>query len=296
MPGIWTLGCVLGRYDLAQSFDVASADLVAADSGTSAVNSWAKWIAQTSLDYFTSVHSSAQGLRVFANSSAASVHTLLHQYGQANDAHERWFPDVRTHNARLTAWARMDTAATSGNHRLTLIGSAGTGNGIIPFHASALQPIIIEGSGITSGGGFPHVAVSRHVNPGSGATSYIDDVTLQTDVVQISPEIGFADDSPLMSEPVGTIGGRRDFYRWGRSFAWQVPLKYVTDSDAAAFTWWWRNQFTLAFTLDTSDAATVQLCRIVNDDNPMRKRTRPSADHWEGTLRLESLYDGRLVF
>ena len=295
MPGLWTLGCVLGRYDLAQSFDVASASLTAADSGTSAVNSWAKNIAQTSLDYFTAVHSSAQGLRVFTNSSAASVHALLYQYGQANDGHERWFPDVRTHRARLTAWARMDTAATSGNHRLTLVGSAGTGTGVIPFHATALQPVTVDLTGITSGGGFPHVAVSRHVNPGSGATSYIDDVLLQSDWIQLNPEIGFADESPMLFESAGALGGRRDFYRWGRTFAWQVPLKYLSDSDAGLLTFWWRNQFTIALTLDTSDAATVQLCRVVNDDNPVRKRMRPYGNLWEGGLRLESLHDGRLA-
>ena len=295
MPGIWTLGCVLGRYDLSQSFDVASAAIVVVGSGGSAVNSWAGMSPQSSLDYFTAVHSSAQGMRIFSNSTQAFRDLLRYDYGRANDGHERWFPDVQTHRARLTAWARMDTAATSGEHRLVLIGSAGTAQGVIPFHASALQPITAELTGITSGGGFPHAVVSRAVVPGSGATSYIDDVVLQADWIQLNPEIGFADESPFLFESAGALGGRRDFFRWGRTFAWQVPLKYLSDSDASLLTWWWKNQFALAFTLDTSDAATVQLCRIVNDDNPVRRRMRPYGNLWEGGLQLESLHDGRLA-
>ena len=292
MPGLWTLGCVLGRYDLAQSFDVASA-AISANSGQSAVNSWMKGTSQSSVNYITSTHSSAQGLTVWIDSDGGSPNALIYKYGAANDAHERWFPDIATHNMRVTAWGRFSSMQRSGWSRLAILDSAGSSGMPIPFTSLALAPITVERTNVTSNGDYPHVAISRVVS--SGAASTIDDFIAQTDWIQLFPEIGFADESPFLFESAGALGGRRDFFRWGRTFAWQVPLKYLSDSDASLLTWWWRNQFALAFTLDTSDAATVQLCRIVNDDNPVRRRMRPYGNRWEGGLMLESLHDGRLA-
>ena len=83
MGGI-SLGCLLGQYDRAQSFDVDSAGAL------SGVGSWAK-IGQSSWFFVGSasphhVHSSAQALRidVFSRSGAESV--LDYAYGRADDA------------------------------------------------------------------------------------------------------------------------------------------------------------------------------------------------------------------
>ena len=296
MPGDWTLGCVLGRFDLAQGFDVASA-AISANSGSSVVNSWMKMNNQSSLSYSaTGVHSSAQGLLVFTNSTAADANVMRYQFGQANDAHERWFPDVVTHNIRLNAWARQDAAVTSGSRRFTILGSGGSANALIPFHASVLQPLVSVLDGITSGGGYPHLAFVRHTVPGSETQTYFDDIVAQTDWITLNPDQAFTDKSRLYGSYEGTLGGARIANRRGQSFTWDVPISYVPDSHAALIEWWYRNQFALAFTLDTSDANTLQLVRLTNEDNPIRKRMRPYSTLWEGTLQLESLHDGRLVF
>ena len=54
---------------------------------------------------------------------------------------------------------------------------------------------------------------------------------------------------------------------------------------------WWRNQETVALTLDSSETEATVLCNIVNDTAPIDKFVQPYSDLFEGILRLEAVDD-----
>ena len=125
---------------------------------------------------------------------------------------------------------------------------------------------------------------------------FVDDYLLKVDFFTLHPEWDFLDNSPLIQNQHRTTGGIRHSYVWGKSFAWEVPLQFLSDSHADLINWWWLNQFNLAFTLDTSDSESIFITRITNEAQPIGQRIRSMEDRWQGNLRLESIHDGRLVF
>lgn len=294
MPGNFTLGCLLGAYDKAQSFDVASVN------NPSEINSWVLGAPVTVASYTNKtavgclhVHSSGQGIRIRANSYSGVTSVLQYSYGVPEDAHKRWFPDITTHDIRMDAWFTMDTAAQSGRGTYEL--QAGPS-------VLLSMPYITDGeiehhriiTTVFSNGVRPRALFRTFGNV--GYEFYIDDVVTQIDPIDIFPEYSFQDQQRIIKNQNRTIGGKLHTYTWGQYFQYTVPLQFLSDSHANLINWWWQNQFNLAFTLDTSDSESMFICRIINDRKPIGQRVRPYQDRWAGVLHLESIDEGSLVF
>ncbi len=293
MSGDFTLGCLLGQYDRAQSFDISSFAIEA-----SGVNSWDKTSDQTSLFFTNSpsifTHSSGQVLEIQANSSAALV-PIRYNYGLDNDAYQRWFPDVTTHALQMDAWGRGIFSANSGTLEFRLAGNDGQLVAPIP-NAPGLVNLRLITTVVSESVSRPTVFVEKDVTSGDN-TVVIDDVLLQVDPIVVHPEYSFRDQSALIKEESRTLGGNLHTYVWDKFFAWNVPLQFISNSHMDLINWWWQNQFNLLFTLDTSDAETSYIVRITNDRQPINTIHSPYRDElWRGTLQLESITNGSLVF
>jgi len=291
--GDFTLGCLLGQYDRAQSFDVASAAV-----GMPQVGSWF-FKTSASLEHSfnadpANVHSSGQGL-VITTYSYGSPHdaVLRYRYNTGNDAYARWFPDVTTHDLQTLFFARLLTGGTNGLFEASLDNKGYLG----VIYSPELQRYQIKTttfSGETTESPFLDFdVVSGH----TGSVAFIiDDVLTQIDPIVLHPEYSFREQARVIQSQHRTSRGNLYTYRWGRHFSYTVPLRFLPDSHAALINWWWENQFNLAFTLDTSDAQSVSIVRITNDRQPIDGRIAPYKDLWQGTLQLESINDGALVF
>jgi hypothetical protein len=116
------------------------------------------------------------------------------------------------------------------------------------------------------------------------------------DPITLLPEWDFEERARVLKAEHRTQGGLLYTYVWEKHFAYNVPLRFLSDSHAALLNWWWENQFDLALTLDSSDSESTRIVRIVNDRQPIGKRIRPYANLWEGMVELESIDRGSLVF
>lgn len=297
--GNFTLGCLLGQYDRAQSFDISSKAITAAN-GTS-VNSWAKSVSTSSAfftavaDGTTDVHSSGQGLQVQVYSNAsANFAVMLHAYATANDMYARWFPDVLTHSQRVDIWARMTDSARSGYLQFAIVSPSNIAS--IPYSAGMANVRVAAQvySDVANTG-----AVRLRANTSvfvDCATMKMDDVIAQTDLINVYPEWSFAEAARAIQYNHRSLGGTHYTHRWSTYRTWQVPLRFLSTSHANLINWWWRNNLSLAFTLDTSDTESIHTCRIVNDTQPIGARIQPRSDMWTGMLELEALDGGSLVF
>ncbi|MDH4249041.1 MAG: hypothetical protein OEW39_14650 [Deltaproteobacteria bacterium] len=287
--GDFTLGCLLGQYDGAQSFDVASKAL------TTLVNSWIKFGPQSSA-YFQSsaVHSSGQGIRCEAYSNATGQALLSYDHATANDLYARWSPDVTTHAIRYQGWVYAD--ANSGV--AVVLADEGPGVGFLVKYipqGTQLSPYLAQTHiySFTS-----LVGQNIYVVPGvtNSMAVYWDDVLTTIDPITLYPEWSFTEQARLIQARHRTLGGREHVYTWGKYFAYEVPLRFLSTSHAALINWWWSNQFHLLFTLDTSDSESNFIVRIANDRQPIGGRVKPYVDLWQGVLQLESVHDARLSF
>lgn len=296
--GDFTLGCLLGQYDNAQSFDVASTAYPAN------VQSWQRLsAAQNSLEYWSAnqmgilaTHSSNQGVRFVVSSSAIPLDAALrYAYSTVDDAYARWFPAVATHDIRVDAWARFDTATASGSAVLQLDDS---GLAIIPYTAADSMAHLRAATVTYSGKNVlaPHLDIDINSRYGGVYALYLDSVLTQIDPIVLHPEYGLREQALVMQSRHRTRAGDAYAYRWGRYSAFQVPLRFLADSHADLINWWWEGGFYLAFTLDTSDSESIRVVRIANERQPIESRVAPYEDLWQGTLELESIHAGGLAF
>lgn len=288
-----TLGCLLGQYDKAQSFDVASAPI------TTAVNSWRKVNAQSSADFaLVQPHSSSQTLNTYVFSGGDPiVYEYIH--GTGNDAYARWFTEIDTHAVRSRAWVTDQTNATSGFVSFKL--NFATGEVAYPIAESGARVAIVLDTNVAShSAGPPLIRIEKPTAINSigvdGVRVIIDDVITEIDPIPLHPEWGFRDRMDREREIQRTRGGDLHTWKWPTFGGWTVPLPYLTDSHAALINWWWEQDLALAFTLNTSDAETVHLVKITNDRRPIDSLVKPYHNIWKGTLTLETLTKGGLVF
>lgn len=313
--GDFTLGCLLGAPDGAQSFDVAST------GGVTDVQSWAKTSATTSHFLVSSgdasfaggggtlTHSSQQGLEVRVHSSAAApgADLLVYRYGVAEDAHARWFPEVTTHLVRVDLWwDAIGNVAGLNKVQLNL-----HGGGARPGYTNptTLVPRFPDVPGLNH---LRTLVAVQSVSDGRPRADFeytgvqsidfslvLDDVLVQADPITLHPEYGFAAEARVRKAEHRTRAGFLHTYHWSRHGAWTVPLRYLSAAEAALLNWWWQTQRDLVFTLDTSDSEAMQIVRITNDTQPIGGKIRPYAyadEGWQGVLHLEAINDGRLVF
>jgi len=289
--GDFTLGCLLGAYDRAQSFDVAS---VAAPLADGDVGSWDFGVGSGAL-VATEAHSSAQGLFWRVGSYGVASQLVLYDHRAPDDAYGRWFPEVTTHALRTDFWVRLFSAATSGAVYQDFLDIPGETNVFLPT-AVGLRHVRNSVSNATSGSDGPAWRLVRNGALPTSVSLGLDDVLTQVDPIALLPEYGFAEQARVIKTEHRTLGGDLHTYVWEKYFAWSVPLRFLPSSHADLLNWWWENQFNLLFTLDTSDAESLYVCRIVNERQPIGRRIRPYNDLWEGVLELESVNNGGLAF
>jgi hypothetical protein len=119
-------------------------------------------------------------------------------------------------------------------------------------------------------------------------------ITSITDVncpYAIYPGWSFRDRETQILSSHRTQGGRLFSYLWGRYFKYQIPLRFVDSAGQNFLNSWWRNQETVALTLDSSETEATVLCNIVNRTTPIDKFVQPYSDLFEGVLRLEAVDD-----
>ena len=299
MPGDFTLGCLLGQYDQAHSFE---------GSYPSAVGSFGYIEAATVFSYATAdVHSSARNLQMGVDSVNTTIDALTYIYGASNDLYQRRFPDITTHYITADAWMRNDTVAASGHVTLSLwTNMDGWVNVYVPY-ASTRQNLRISTYAHSGGYSANYVAdttailVLRRWPTNLGARFYVtmDDALTRVDEITLTPEFDFIEESRLPAARHRTQGGVLHTYQWTRHWAWRVPLRFLSNSHADLINWWWVNGFALAFMLDTSDQNTVYTAKIVNETQPIGSKIKPyalNAGGWAGVLELESLDQGSLVY
>ena len=292
MPGDFTLGCLLGQYDKAQSFDVASK---ASPIATGDVGSWFMPTSSEFKNTATDVHSSGQGIYTHVVGGGGAIILLQYNHGYANDVLGRWFPDVATHTFQTDAWARM---ATSAGYVFLDFPSMVDVPTITITRASSLSPHRLYSANAHATEGEPIVRFIQTA-PVVNDLLLVDDVLTQTDLITLYPEFDFIEESRLPAARHRTQGGVLHTYQWTRHWAWRVPLRFLSNSHADLINWWWVNGFALAFMLDTSDQNTVYTAKIVNETQPIGSKIKPyalNAGGWAGVLELESLDQGSLVF
>ena len=296
--GNFTLACLLGQNDRAQSFDVASY------SPVTNVQSWEKQ-AQSNWSFTgsqgqTYVHSSPQALQIEVNSLGGASYVLRFRHGRANDAFERWFPEVDTHTIESAAWILVDPVTASGDLNFELRAAS---DAALPLPGSKLgtDPLGFHQLNVVTysdGSVNPDVGIWVASGPAvtSGTTVIVDDVLTSADRISLFPEWTFQERARLIRNQHRALGGELHTHVWDKYFAYTVPLRFLPDSHVELINWWWQSQFDLLFTLNSSDSESRYIVRIVNDVQPVGRRVRPYDDLWEGTLQLESINRGDLVF
>jgi hypothetical protein len=282
MAGEITLGALLGAN---QSFD----------AGTLAP--WSKVSDQASAYIVSSasaVHSSAFGLHTVAGSTGGALGVVACDLGTPELAGALAFPGFASHSVWNWVWARAADAPSSGQARWRISGDSDGWSGPIAYGA-ALQRYAAA-TVASSPAGLLQAGLDRLTASGAGAAFDLDDVLIQIDPLVLHPEWSLEDQSALLQAQHRTESGRLQSVGWGRYRAFTVPLRWLSQTEADVLNWWWAAQAPLAFSLDSSDSAAAWVCRITNPRQPVNRRMSPYADRWSGSVTLESLDDGSLVF
>ncbi len=297
--GDFTLGCLLGQYDKAQSFDVDSGDW---DYAGGSVGSWNWWAGATAVPtlrgtYSTLPHSSYQAIDLVPCSHGIYSGRFSYGYGRSNDAHQRWFSEVKTHDLKLWAWAQMKWLGSSGEAKLHLFDGARDTNQVLPYAGGGQHLVSLASTTYSMGNGHPAIELRMRTAQSSEVHRVLlDDFLLQVDPITIHPDHSFREQAKVISSEHRTKAGKLHSYIWGKHLGYSVPLRFLSDFDADLINWWWENRFNLAFTLNTSDSESAQVVQIVNERQPIGSRVRPYNDLWEGVLELESINRGGLIF
>jgi hypothetical protein len=280
--GDLTLGALLGAN---QSFDESD------------LSPWLKVSDQASafrVDSAAAVHSSTGALFAVVSSTGGALPVIAYAYGSPADAGRAAYPDIGSHTVKSWAWARAADLPSSGQAVWRLDGgqegvSLPIGTAPAPARYEALTWTDCPAGLLTAG-------LRRIAGAGPAAAFTVDDVLTQMDPLALHPEWSAEDQAALLRAQHRTQTGQLQTVLWGRYFAWTLPLRALNGLEAGLIRWWWESQLPLALTLDSSDAAAVFVCRITNSRQPIGRRVRPYADRWTGTLTLESLDGGSLVF
>ena len=290
--GAFRLGALIGTN---QSFDVGS--------GNAIPNSWATFTPCSFYPFPSptdtiACHSSTIGTHI-AVQSGGTDHMLRYQYGNLLTVFPTLFPDVVSHTCYASVWG-MNRNGVSASQMLFRLQDLSGGN------PATLDTYLSTATNVFSRYNFgPYTALnSNDLTFGiikanvfvGGEIVNLDDTLMRVDEIVLYPEWSYVERAQLMKSQYRSLGGGLHTYTWGKHFAYDVPVRFLSDSYAALLNWWWENQFNLALTLDTSDAESTYIVRIVNDQQPIGSRIQPDMHSWEGVLQLESINRGALVF
>jgi len=277
VAGGFEIGVLLGAYGGGQSLEH--------------VSSWALQTVACSFSIQTSdVHSSAYSakLEVYSRDSEGSTELALrYQYAVANDAYERWSSEVNTHAMVSYAWARIDTAANSGNITVR------TGVSCTHLGYSASPTRYRLGGNISSASGIVF-DVYRDPSVDSYAV-YLDDVLTVADVINLTPDLDVFRGTKQHRQDAKGLGGTYLSYAWGEEYRWTVQVRYMPDSERNLLNRWWKNGWPVMFTWDGSDTSQTFVGVLDGQEPPVQQLMAPYGDLWAGTIRVTAL-GGSLVF
>ena len=282
--GDFSIGALIGAN---QSFD--------APSSWTIPNGWTRLADECSLypeTGATNIHSSAVGLRMNINSSAAGENGIRYDYGTAAQA--TWFPDITTHVLALSVWGYTTENVPTTNAELIVLLSASVTTPKFPFATTPARRDIAYSSAI-SGANRPLLDLQVASQTNINLKLYVDDVLLRVDETTIYPTYDMAIGGGIKRQLYRTLGGDAYSYRTRRNFKFDLPLELLSTSHANLFNWWWRNDFNLLLTLDTSDAESSLICRLVNEAAPISHVDGAGRGTWKGNLELLCINDGRLA-
>ncbi len=289
------LGALIGQN---QSFETGAP--VPSEAGLYLPTGWLPGGQTSCLAYCDPVntHSSGWGANwlTFSKGTAA----IYGEYNfYANSSYQGIvFPGVNTHAVAGSIWARHLISAGSQQWGFDIDGTINgrLGGPIVSPNAAMSRYNVDSGQWITnSTATFISVFFNSNVQAASDSI-LADDQLVRVDELVLHPTWDFQQQARLLMSQFQTQGGNLFTSLWAKRFAYQVPLQWLNNSQADTLNWWWSNQFNLALWLDSSDAESTFIVRIVNETQPIGQKISPYADQWQGVLQLESINAGGLAW
>ena len=108
---------------------------------------------------------------------------------------------------------------------------------------------------------------------------YLTDLTI---TVSLDTDFEFQLTAELLVSRNSAVGGTLSQKLWGGYEQFNVPLRYLSGSDALQLNEWWADTDELVFYYDQTSYNVY----IVNQTTPIGSLERPYQDTWEGTLEL----------
>lgn len=107
------------------------------------------------------------------------------------------------------------------------------------------------------------------------------------DITSITLDVGrtLREKKTLNSVSHSTVGGLYTSYTYSNHRDFDVPIRYLTSSDALVINDWWYRSYDLTFSTDVSTLSVI----ITNMSEPFRSLERPYKDLYSGTLMLSGL-------
>lgn len=272
------LGVLLGAYGGAQSFESAG--------------SWDHLTSQTSFFVGQSeVHSSPGGGQLDIFSSAIAINALTYNFAEDNDAFDRWFPDITTHQLIAYGWNRINKATNSGQI-LFLLGTATNEFIPVPFtidlERQRIEIIVTSADDVN--------IVYRRTSLGVNSFSLrMDDLLVAADIINLNPNWDYTENEEIIKHLHTTIGGQTSQFRYSNFFKFEIGLFAIPTSQANLINFWWDNKFNLVYSSDTSDTNLTYIVRLVNQSKPLDTFVEVNPDLLSGRLQLESI-TSKLVY
>ena len=117
-----------------------------------------------------------------------------------------------------------------------------------------------------------------------------------TNPITLQPEWSFQQNQTAIRTQHRSQGGELQVWDWSNYLAFSVPLQFVDSADATRINSWWQAGDPVALTLNSSEANSTVIARIVNQQLPLNQFHRPNQNLWQGTLFLEALNGGDVGF
>ena len=286
------LGVALGEYGGYMSFEP-----LVTDQG-----SWNKLFGPTTIaGVGTHVHSSDVNCTLTME-GIVSQYELVYNHAGANDVFQRWDSSCADTLHRMDTWAWMtpDNATVSDEGHVSYLTCGNSvdptvaGNGTQVYSTPEISIHHYSRSDVTSDAVI-HTGIYDNrpniVSPGN-VDLVIDDVVTCIDTIDLHPRHRARNDRALNLHTHFSMSGRRSGYDYGSRGKYLLEFETIPGADADMINTWWKNQWNLAFMLDTSDSSTLDIVRIVNATRPFQQFRKPYYNEAVGSLKLESINNG----
>lgn len=101
--------------------------------------------------------------------------------------------------------------------------------------------------------------------------------------IQLQPEYSFKDKTAINKSELRTQDGGLKTYKYSEYAAFDVPVKYISNSDQLQINKWWSDVTSLKFVWQGSEYNV----RITNSNRPIDSLVLPYDNLYMGTIELE---------